>query len=448
MSSFLPNAPRTRVWLVVADTLALWLAVWLAHLVRFSSYARPAKWSELTASPGLIVTATVAMLAMAVAAELYEPMSLRRKVELATRIAVAMVAWAAVLGLATYLVPPWQFGRGLLALTAALWGLLALASRWMVRQWLRTRPRPQVLVVGEPAAVADIVGRLQQHPISPWDAVDGAAIPAADVAREVAARGAELVVVAGGGAAASGLALDLAAMHFSGVPVVVASEMWAWLDARLPVAELSPEVFLHQPGFGAVHWQLFNRFTRVLDVGLSALILIVSSPVMLLAAIGTLLTDGAPVLYRQTRVGQFGRRFRIIKLRTMVRNAETNGPVFAEPNDPRCTAVGRILRRLRVDELPQLWNVLRGEMSLVGPRPERPEFVRQLAGQILYYAFRLSVPPGITGWAQVNMAYATTVEEHQRRLEYDLYFIRERSVGLYLLTLLRTLSVALVGAGR
>jgi lipopolysaccharide/colanic/teichoic acid biosynthesis glycosyltransferase len=136
----------------------------------------------------------------------------------------------------------------------------------------------------------------------------------------------------------------------------------------------------------------------------------------------------------------------MIKLRTMVVDAEKGGAVWAQAKDPRTTPVGGFLRKYRIDEIPQLVNVLRGEMSLVGPRPERPEFVSELAAAIPYYAFRLAVPPGITGWAQVNMAYAVTVEEHRRRLEFDLYFIRERSVGLYLLTMLRTLSAALVGA--
>ena len=234
---------------------------------------------------------------------------------------------------------------------------------------------------------------------------------------------------------------------FSGVPVVVASEMWGWLDGRLPISELSPAAFLHQPGFGAIHWEMFNRLTRVLDVVIGAVMLALALPILLLAAVTVLVFDGRPVFFLQARAGQFGRSFRLFKLRTMRRDAEANGPVFAAEDDPRATRLGRILRRLRVDELPQLFNVLKGDMSLVGPRPERPEFVAELAATIPYYTFRLAVPPGLTGWAQVNVRYARTHEEQQRKLEYDLYFIRERSVGIYLVTLLRTLSAALVGAG-
>jgi lipopolysaccharide/colanic/teichoic acid biosynthesis glycosyltransferase len=151
------------------------------------------------------------------------------------------------------------------------------------------------------------------------------------------------------------------------------------------------------------------------------------------------------MLYRQSRVGQFGRNFTMLKLRTMVRDAEARGPTFTRAGDSRVLAVGRVLRRFRIDELPQLWNVLKGEMSMVGPRPERPEFVEELTREIPYYAFRTAVPPGITGWAQVNVPYAAEISAHRRKLEYDLYFIRERSTRLYLLTLLRTVSAMLVG---
>jgi lipopolysaccharide/colanic/teichoic acid biosynthesis glycosyltransferase len=134
------------------------------------------------------------------------------------------------------------------------------------------------------------------------------------------------------------------------------------------------------------------------------------------------------------------------KLRTMVHDAEKDGPVFAAESDPRIIPGGGLLRRLRIDELPQLWNVLRGDMSLVGPRPERPEMATELSEEIPYYSFRMAVPPGITGWAQVNIPYARDLDDHKRKLEFDLYFIRERSPRLYMLTLLRTVNAALVGA--
>ncbi|HNX48751.1 MAG TPA: sugar transferase [Thermoanaerobaculaceae bacterium] len=432
--------------LAVADGLALAGVAWLAHLARFQGPIRGDKWTEVVSHPGLGVVGILLLWGLATAAELYGPLRLRRRRELAVRVAVVGGFWGVGVAAATYLEPSWRFGRGLLALTTSGWVVAAWLVRVGVRRWVAARFRPPALVVGETAAVAGVCDRLRQHPLAPWEPVDGASLSPSELAGVARRLEAEVVVLVGSVGGFGAVASDLATLHFSGVPVVVTSELWAWLDGRLPVDELSPDAFLHQPGFGSVHWQLFNRLTRVLDVLLALVMMIPAAPLVLLGGLLVWLSDGRPVFYLQPRVGQFGRGFRILKLRTMRRDAEDDGPSFSPPGDPRVTPVGRWLRRLRVDELPQLLNVLRGDMSLVGPRPERPEFVADLARQLPYYTFRLAVPPGITGWAQVNMPYACDLDEHRRKLEYDLYFIRERSVGLYLLTLLRTLNAALAGA--
>ena len=445
MASFLPHAPRLRVALAVADAVALVAAVGVAHWVRFDNAWRAAKLGLLADHPGFLATALLLLWAVAVAAELYEPVGLRRRRELTVRVAAAAGAWAAGVIVAMYLVPHWEFGRGIMVLTAAGWALLAWLGRLAARTWLLRRPRPRALVAGEGEAVAALGAALARHPLSPWQPVMVPWGSARELGEAVAREGAEAVVVAGRGGDAPG---DVAALHFSGVPVVAAAEVWAWLEGRLPLEELTPASFFHQPGFGAVHWTLFNRATRVLDVIVATVLLLVTLPIVALAALAVLICDGRPVFYRQRRVGRLGREFTMVKLRTMERDAEKHGPQFAAPDDPRVTRLGRVLRRLRLDELTQLVNVLLGEMSLVGPRPERPEFVAQLAAQIPFYPFRLAVAPGLTGWAQVNMPSAVTLEEHRRKLEYDLFFIRERSLGLYLLILLRTVSAALGGRRR
>ena len=449
MSFFLPATPRSRLPLALVDAVVLSAAVWLAHVVRFpAGLERTSKWHQLMAHPGLLVTALFAMWTTAVAAELYEPILLRRLGEVIARVALVAAVWGTALIFATYVEPSWRFGRGLLLLTTVAWAVAAAAVRLVTAAWLRRRPRPRALVVGDADAVAEVCRRLEGHPLAPWEPVDGSGLTATQVAGETDHEGVQLVVLVGPESTSGGLAGDLASLHFSGVPVVVASEMWAWLDGRLPVEDLSPAAFLHQPGFGVIHWELFNRVTRVVDVALGAVALVACLPLVFIAALAVLVFDRWPVFFLQTRVGQFGRRFRVIKLRTMRIDAEDHGPAFALPADPRVTRLGRILRHLRIDELPQLLNVIKGDMSLVGPRPERPEFVAQLARTIPYYTFRLAVPPGLTGWAQVHMRYAVTEAEHRRKLEYDLYFIRERSFGIFLLTLLRTASVALVGIRR
>ena len=445
MSAYLPHAARLRTLLALSDQSALVLAIWSAYELRFLPRIRAEKWDQLLENPGLLIWALVAGFTLTAAAELYEPEVLHRRREVIVRVLVMAGAWSVTVVLATYLKPSWAYGRGVLLLTTSIWALLLVLTRWILTLWLHRRARFPALVIGNPIDVKEFCHNLSSRPSAPWTPVDGSSIDSDEIPRETRRQGASIVVIAGGDEHTLEMGHELAGIQFSGVPVVAASEIWAWLEERLPLEALTPALFLHQPGFGAVHWTLFNRLTRIADIVLTSLLLVLSMPVFLLAALLVAMTDGFPIFYRQRRVGQFGRHFTLLKLRTMRRDAESSGPEFAVEKDPRTILIGRLLRRLRFDELPQLVNVLKGEMSLVGPRPERPEFVARLTEEIPYYAFRTAVPPGITGWAQVNVDYARDLAGHRRKLEYDLYFIRERSVRLYLLTLLRTVSAALVG---
>jgi sugar transferase (PEP-CTERM system associated) len=187
---------------------------------------------------------------------------------------------------------------------------------------------------------------------------------------------------------------------------------------------------------------------RTFDIVCASILIVVSAPIMLLAAIAIKLESRGPLLYRQERVGLNGTTFNVAKFRSMRTDAEKDGtPRWASANDDRVTRVGRIIRRLRIDELPQLFNVLKGEMSLVGPRPERPFFVEQLTQQIPFFAVRHSVKPGITGWAQVRYPYGATVEDSQEKLQFDLYYVKHHSLLLDMLILLETVSVVLTGKG-
>ena len=187
---------------------------------------------------------------------------------------------------------------------------------------------------------------------------------------------------------------------------------------------------------------------RAFDVVVSATLLALTAPLMLLAALAVKLESHGPVIYRQQRVGRAGHPFDVLKFRSMVANAERDGrPQWAAANDVRITRIGRIMRRTRIDELPQLINVLRGEMSFVGPRPERPYFVEQLSESIPFYGLRHSVQPGITGWAQVRYTYSASVEDAAKKLEYDLYYVKNHSLFLDIVILLETVRVVLFGEG-
>jgi exopolysaccharide biosynthesis polyprenyl glycosylphosphotransferase len=181
---------------------------------------------------------------------------------------------------------------------------------------------------------------------------------------------------------------------------------------------------------------------------MSGAFLIVTLPVMLVTALCICLESGLPVLYRQRRVGQGGRVFTLYKFRSMGIDAERPGmPHWTKPDDERITRVGRFIRKWRIDELPQVINVLRGEMSFVGPRPERPYFVDQLEKQIPYYALRHSAKPGITGWAQVRYQYGASVDDAIEKLQYDLYYLKNRSLFLDLMIMVATVEVVLWGRG-
>ena len=199
-------------------------------------------------------------------------------------------------------------------------------------------------------------------------------------------------------------------------------------------------------GFKQGWWRTFIK--RIFDIICASILIMLALPVMLITAVLIVLESGGPIFYTQERVGLNGRLFNVIKFRSMRTDAEKDGkPRWASAVDDRATKVGRVIRKLRIDELPQLFSVLGGAMSLVGPRPERPYFVDQLTQQIPYFAVRQSVKPGVTGWAQVRYHYGATVEDASEKLQYDLYYVKKHSLFLDLVILFETVGVVLMGKG-
>ncbi|HEY7752019.1 MAG TPA: sugar transferase, partial [Ignavibacteriaceae bacterium] len=190
------------------------------------------------------------------------------------------------------------------------------------------------------------------------------------------------------------------------------------------------------------------KLKRIMDIVISFLILILSVPITILAATAIKIDSSGPIFFRQERIGMTGKKFKIIKFRSMFKDAEKyTGPVWSQKGDPRVTRIGRFLRRFRIDEIPQMINVLKGEMSLVGPRPERPVFVEKLSQEIPYYPRRLKVRPGITGWAQVKHKYDENIEDVKIKLRYDLFYIENMSLRMDFKILTRTIFVVLFGKG-
>ncbi len=236
---------------------------------------------------------------------------------------------------------------------------------------------------------------------------------------------------------------DLLRIKTTGVHVNDISTFLERETGRVDLQSVNPSWLIFSDGFSSGR-MLSGVFKRLFDITASLVLLALAAPVILLTALAVKIESKGPAFYRQRRVGLYGVGFDCLKLRSMRQDAEVNGQaVWAEKDDPRITRIGRFIRKVRIDELPQCWSVLKGEMSFVGPRPERPQFVEDLEQQLPYYAERHMVKPGITGWAQINYPYGASIEDSRQKLEYDLYYAKNYSPFLDLLILLQTIRVVL-----
>lgn len=326
------------------------------------------------------------------------------------------------------------------------------------------RTRRRIVIIGDPAARSriasqreiahDIVGFFElsaDHPLV------GGPQPAAESARrlqqflEKAKPDAVVVACAdrkGDPRDAAALPVwELLRVKASGLPVVDFATFWELETGRIDLQSLHPEWLLFGPDLRGSAGFLFCK--RVFDVLFAGLMLALTLWLFAVMAALVKATSPGPAIYRQERVGLNGKTFTILKFRSMYVDAErASGPMWAQPNDPRITLVGSFLRKTRLDELPQLWNVLKGEMSLVGPRPEQVQFVEILSRALPFYRLRLAMKPGLTGWAMVNTGYAASLDEHADRLSYDLFYMRHASIVFDLFILARTLRVVVKRLGR
>ena len=355
-------------------------------------------------------------------------------------LASALNAWVPGLGLTA---------PGLLATAVAIFGLVSIWE-WLVRRTGVTRWR--VLVVGSPG-IADALAEEVRRTRVPFDvvgAVGNAAAPSsegipllgavAELPAIVEAGRPELIVLADGPECDEAVErlLELPRRRFR---VVGLSSFYEWAFGRVPVPYLTPSWFMsliHLRQRVSARWS-----KRTFDLVLASFALIVLTPVLLVVALFVAMTPG-PIVFRQTRIGERGRLFTIYKFRTMAADAESDGgAVWASAGDPRATRIGRVLRRTHLDELPQLLNVLRGDMSIVGPRPERPEFIELLESVVPSWGRRLLVKPGMTGWAQVRSGYAADCDSTAVKLSYDLWYLRHRNLVIDLAVCVKTFFVVL-----
>lgn len=359
---------------------------------------------------------------------------------------------------ASYAFDHWRFDRQTLLLLFSLSAFFCLGWRYFYYRNLELITHPlRVLLVGADRAgkvrkllaeglpAASIVGYVgEPAPDGGPEKRLGPSFMALEAARRTQAT---MIVLLPDAPLDADLAHELLQAKLHGVMVVDIRSFYEHVVQRLPLSQINDEWLLTSEGFSLNTRGSLRRLKRALDVLLSILMLLLTLPVMFVAALIVRLESPGPVIYRQDRVGLREKEFTVYKFRSMRQDAEKNGAVWAAHNDARVTRFGRVMRKTRIDELPQLWNVLKGDMSFIGPRPERMTFVRQLQKTIPYYSLRHTVKPGLTGWAQVSYPYGASEEDARLKLEYDLYYIKNMSILLDIRIIFKTIGVVLFPRG-
>jgi sugar transferase (PEP-CTERM system associated) len=385
-----------------------------------------------------------------------------RSWETAYRSAFALGLGGFLTMVAFYLLPYGPYGRGIMAIQLVLVWAFLNGWRWAYGLLFQAAiPRTPTLILGagscgktiygllkSPLSSYEIKGFLDDDPDKLGRTSSPAVIGTCGQLTEIAARvGANTAILAIPKNRSSRLIRDILDARLQGINIRDMADVYEELTGRIPVRNIGDQWLLFAEGFYLLRNEYVQKLKRLLDFVASGLILFLTLPIICLTALAIRIDSPGPVLYKQRRVGKGQQEFMIYKFRSMRHDAERDGVCWAIEKDPRVTRIGRILRLTHVDEIPQIWNILKGDMSLVGPRPERPEFIEMLEKEIPYYFVRHSIKPGMTGWAQINYRYGASVEDSKNKLECDLYYIKNMSLFLDFKILLRTIGVVLLGDG-
>jgi sugar transferase (PEP-CTERM system associated) len=394
--------------------------------------------------------------------DLYDLKIFRSNIELGIRLLQSLGVASILLAIIYYLFPSLIIGRGIFLISLVFMGGVIVSWRIIYNHILKTRQLDQkIMIVGSGPLAKNIakdivermdtgfkvIGFITEDPervgeklVNPSIIGDQSQI--LDIATKEKV---DRIIVAMEERRGKFPDAQLLECKMRGIAIEEGVEFYEHLTGRLQVESLRPSFLIFSEGFKKSKWTMWTK--RVVEFSLSLIGLILLFPLILVIFVLVKIDSRGPVFYRQERVGERGKIFELLKFRSMVENAEANGPVWAEENDKRITRVGRWLRKWRFDEVPQLFNVLRGDISFVGPRPERPYFVGQLRKEIPFYDQRLSVKPGVTGWAQIKYRYGASKEDALEKLKYDLYYIKNLSPLFDLLIILETIKVVLFRKG-
>jgi sugar transferase (PEP-CTERM system associated) len=450
---FKVHYPLRTIVLLAGEALIVWLSFVLGTMLRNQD-----SWLLLNVEGGyfksLVVTAVVLLFSHWL--DLYDSSSLDKSWEQIFRILLVMGFVALALSAVGFLFPDLMPGNG-----SALRGFTILtftlfcwrgAYSWMVKQPFM---RERVYVLGTGERAERLVDGLRRRSSLGIEVVGWTGNIEGELTRESVAsnlldiarvRSLHRVIVAMPDRRGTLPVEELLGLRLGGVRVEEATSWLERISGRIEVEQLNPSWLIFAEGFRFSIW--FRLMRRALNFSVALLAIVISLPLIPFIVLAVKLGSPGPALYRQRRVGRAGKAFYCYKFRTMRQDAEADtGATWATDNDPRITRVGRFLRSSRLDEIPQLWCVLKGDMHFVGPRPERPEFVEWLSKEIPYYGVRHTVRPGITGWAQVQYKYGNTLEDAREKLQYDLFYIKNASIGLDLLIMFQTIKIVVLGRG-
>jgi sugar transferase (PEP-CTERM system associated) len=451
--------------LVTVECTLIVLSLLLAIKLRFwnsvAEYSISIIYPEFALQSAAIVLVCISCL---YCNDMYDLSADQARMDKLLRVEQSLGAASVVLGLLYFLIPQLLLGRGVFLIGMFLAAASVSVTRTVLDGfWSRTAPLQRVAILGTGRMAMDLareLGRRSDLSLQLAGFVSGKVelcdgesllgLPVLGVARDVESivrlKGLSRIIVALEDRRGVLPTRELVSLRVSGIRVDDAVTAFAALTGRVPLATLNPGWLVFSEGFRRSAWN--ESLKRIVDMVGAIVGIVLTWPVMLIVGIAVRLESRGSVIYRQTRVGWMGKPFTVLKFRSMRADAESkNGAQWATFNDPRVTRLGGMLRKYRLDELPQFFNVLLGEMSFVGPRPERPYFVEQLRQTIPYYDERHSVRPGLTGWAQVQYRYGSTEEDAFKKLEYDLFYLKNLSLSFDVAIIFQTIRIVVGGRG-
>jgi len=447
-----------KLFLIIGDIFIIILSINLAFNIRL----KESTISYLGLNKGLIIISimTISYILSFYIFDFYNTREKFRSIRFLANVAGSAI-FVSLISIGLFYIFPYMVGRGVFLISLILIEVLTVTWRLFYPSFFRlTLPTREVLIVGKGKPAEAIYSLIKKNPefkiigiIGDTSEKKGALEKktlgnSQSLEKMVNNYDIDDIIVTAETIRNKQLNKALINCKMRGINIWDVPTFYEHFIDKLPVQYIKEHWFLFTDGFEKLGSNIYRRLKRAIDFVISSIILVITFPLGVIIGLAIKLNSKGSIFFRQERVGEYQKPFNLFKFRTMVADAEKGEPVWAEENDSRVTSIGKMVRKTRLDELPQLINILKGEMSLIGPRPEREFFVEKLTEKIPFYSLRFSVKPGLTGWAQVMYRYGASEEDALEKLEYELYYVKNMSLILDLKILLKTIRIILFGMGR